>query len=223
MLSTPLYPPQTHTIDLRKPLKKCARLSIPWSCNTNYIQGLTKVTKTYMQNYPTLFEANHLGEGTIEVGKQLISSICEAKRKSWIKRMEKLDIRKSSHKAWRLLRRLNVDPTHSRGYAKVTADQIHTQQVKNCKPHQLPPDTKPILTEQMTRKRAICSFTIEVKIAQPKPAWLNDILTKQIRYFECKIVAIGYVQCLFTTMKDASNSNSYRSIPLLCHAYTILW
>lgn len=230
-------------------VKKCSRLSIPRGCNTNYIQGLTTASKAQLENYLTLFEANALGEDTIEAGKRLITSISGAKRENWTKLMEELDMSISSHKAWRLLKRLNNDPTKSSAHANVTADQIAAQLVKNGKPDQMPPKKATNInriedneTTNLSTPFRMEELNAAIKKCKPrKAAGLDDILTEQIKHFgtktkrwllnmynaclqQCKLPNIwrkAKIIAILKPGKEANNPKSYRPISLLCHTYKI--
>lgn len=114
-------------------LKRCSRMSIPCGCRTLYIPGFTSYQATLFTLYENLLEDNPWGEATVEAGNQLILSIREFRRHQWIRTAENLDLTRNSHEAWRLLRRLNNNPTKANKYYNITANQIAHQLLLNGK------------------------------------------------------------------------------------------
>lgn len=243
-------PPFPHAYeDFAKAVQKCSRQTTPRGCRSNYVQGLSRESKAQLQEYHALFESNPLGERTIEAGKQLLNSLAIAKREKWIKLMEELDMSKSSHKAWRLLRRLNSDQTQNRAHVNVTANEIATHLMKNGKPSTTPPKHQTTKREAVfkdAKPTELCkSFTMEElntvlkKCKLRKAAGLDDILTEQIKHFgptakkwllnmfnscmqQCKIPKIwrkAKVIAVPKPGKDLQDPKNYRPISLLCHTY----
>ncbi|KAJ8934765.1 hypothetical protein NQ318_009687 [Aromia moschata] len=87
----------------------------------------------------------------------------ESKRTSWIKLMEELDMRQSSHKAWRLLKRLNNDPTRPREHANVTADQI-TSHLRTANQNTCPRPLRP----EMSCTAQVLNLTKHIEDRFPK-------------------------------------------------------
>ena len=114
-------------------VKNCSRKSIPRGCRTTYIPGLTSDQVTLLTEYTNLFEEDPFSEATVETGNKLVNSIRETKRDQWIKTIENLDLKRDSHKAWRLLRRLSNDPSKTTVHHNITANEIAHQLLLNGK------------------------------------------------------------------------------------------
>lgn len=57
-----------------------------------------------------MYEANSFQEDTIE-GEKLLKLLTDEKRKKWCALLADLDMKRSSRKAWDLIKQLNNDPT----------------------------------------------------------------------------------------------------------------
>lgn len=58
-----------------------------------------------------MFEANPFEEDTIEEGEKLLKLLTDERRKKWCDLLADLDMKRSSKKAWDLIKRLNNNPT----------------------------------------------------------------------------------------------------------------
>lgn len=229
-------------------VKKCSRRFIPRGCRTSFIPGLTSDEVALLTEYKKLFEENPFSESTVEAGNRLISAIRETKRDHWIKTVEDLDLRRDSHKAWRLLRRLSNDPTKTSVHYNVTANQIAHQLLMNGKPiykHKVPRYQRVIQEESNDLTIPFSMAELEKAIGQTKngkSAGLDDIRTEQIKHFgsktkewllklfnncmkNCQIPKIwrkSRVIALLKPGKEGNNPKNFRPVALLCHLYKLL-
>lgn len=231
-------------------IQRCSRQSIPRGCRGDYVEGLTAESQDKLNNYLTLFETNPLSEETIAAGQELILSISEGRRKKWITTVEELDMGRSSQKAWKLLRHLNNDPTHSPGHAPITANQIANQLLINGKPERKPRKSEARIHrhEHQETNHLSSLFSMEeleraiARCKLRKAAGLDEILVEQIKQLGPKAkqwMLIFYNNCLETYKipaiwrktkviailkpgKTSDDPRNYRPISLLCHTYKIL-
>ena len=228
-------------------VKKTARKHIPRVCRVEYIPGLTKESSDLYEEYVTMFKEDPFSDTTMEIGKKVMDSISQERRKTWHALLESTDMSKNSKKAWTTIRKLRGDPTTTPQQPKVTANQVANQLLLNGKSGKIKDKTRlnrtkysedPGHTQPMTMEE------LEKGISSLKPGkaiGLDDISTEQITNFGpaakewllelynyClstnrlpKIWKKAHVMALLKPGKDPSVPKNFRPISLLSHTYKL--
>ena len=105
--------------------KKTGRRLIPRCCRVEYIPGLTRDSSELYDEYVTMFEEDPFSEETAEVGKKVMESISQERRKTWHTLIEITDMSKNCKKAWSSIRKLLGDLKAPSQQPKVTANQTN--------------------------------------------------------------------------------------------------
>ncbi|KAL4101204.1 hypothetical protein QTP88_021224 [Uroleucon formosanum] len=138
-------------------LIKAAKLNIPRGYRKSYIAG-------WDENSEELF-VKYKQNPTAELGRSLLASLNEKKKRKWIDTIESLDMKKNSREAWKLLHRLegkyvpSISPLVKSqtissalvGNSRIKIDKTHAKRIKKdlqhlaatCQPH-------PVLTERFS-------------------------------------------------------------------------
>lgn len=229
-------------------VKMISRRHIPRGCRTSYIPGLCKDTKTLLEKYEQLFNEDPFSEETIEAGEQLMSTISTTRREKWCNLVTQLDMKHSSHKAWKLLKNLSDDHTRvPNEVPSITPDQIAHNLLQNGKTKRRSKRTNLNRCAEENDYLA-CPFTIEELEAamhcmkDNKAAGLDDIRVEQIKRFgpdtkkwilkllnNClssrqipKIWRKAKIVALLKPGKAPTDPKNFRPVSLLCHLYKML-
>ena len=97
---------------------------IPIGCRTDYVQGLTDVSKN-------LYASNPFDNRTMESGNLLLDKMTEAKRKICEEVITSTNMTHNCRKAWKTINELSNDPTLSNPPCLVTANQVAHQLLVN--------------------------------------------------------------------------------------------
>lgn len=120
--------------EFTKLVQKISRKNIPRGCRTNSVRGLRDESKKLMKQYEELFNNDPFSDETIEAGEFLLASITKSKQETWQNLMEKIDMKRSSRKAWSLVKSFSNDPSIPQTQKfPVTANQIAHQLLLNGK------------------------------------------------------------------------------------------
>lgn len=115
-------------------VRTISRRNIPKWCRTSYIFGLDKDSKSLLQKYEHLFKTDPFFEETTQADEELLNAVTATRRQKWCDVVTQLDMKQNSRKAWKLLKRLNSDPTSAPpSLVTVTPDQIAHQLLLNGK------------------------------------------------------------------------------------------
>ena len=90
-------------------VRTTARHNIPRGCCTNCIHGLTTSTCQMYSTYKRLYENDPFDNKTIAAGEEVKNAISEMRPSLWQAAIEDLDMARNSHKAWKLIGKLNND------------------------------------------------------------------------------------------------------------------
>ena len=82
-------------------VKKVSRKCILRGCRTEYIAGLTKDSKTLLEVYQSLYDADPFSEETITTGERVMQAISQSKTERWCKLVTDLDMKQNSRRAWK--------------------------------------------------------------------------------------------------------------------------
>ncbi|KAE9524319.1 hypothetical protein AGLY_015358 [Aphis glycines] len=77
-------------------------------CRIKHIPGLTPDLVETLEQYTDKYEADPFDEDTIEKGEELMNLLTEVKRKRWCDLLTEVDMKRSSKKAWNLIKRLDT-------------------------------------------------------------------------------------------------------------------
>ena len=144
------------------------------------------------EEYEQLFHRNPFGDRTVKAGKSLLSAISNQKQQTWQNLVESTDMRRSSQKAWNLIRKLGNDQTANKQHSNVTANQVAHQLVLNgktthplkvtskinrCVPSSEPKSTRPFTEELNTGIKSL---------KNGKAIRLDNISVEEIKHFGLK-------------------------------------
>ena len=76
------------------------------------------------EEYEQLFNRDSFDDRTVKAGESLLFAISNQKQQTWQNLVESTDMRRSSRKAWNLIRKLGNDRTANKQHSNVTADQV---------------------------------------------------------------------------------------------------
>lgn len=116
-----------------KLVKTISRKNIPRGCRIKHISGLTPELVVTLEQYTDKYEANSFDEDTIEKGEELMNLLTEVKRKRWCDLLTEVDMKRSSKKAWNLIKRLDNNPREKTKVSSITPNQIAHHLLMNGK------------------------------------------------------------------------------------------
>jgi len=91
-------------------VKSITRKNIPKDCRTWYTSGLTPEITDKLNRCTEMYEAYPFDEDTVEEGENLLRLFTDEKRKKCCDLLVDVNMKRSSKKAWDLIKQLNNDP-----------------------------------------------------------------------------------------------------------------
>ena len=194
-----------------------------------------------------MFNEDPFTDWTTQVGEKVLESISQEHRKSWETLIESTDIPQNSKKAWFIIRKLCRHPREPVQKPKVTANQVATQLLLNCKNgkmrHEIKPNRKKY-NRNPDHTRPLSMEELEVSLSSLKTRKANspdDISAEQIQhlgsgtkkwllklYNYClsthklpKIWKKAHVLALLKPGRDAAIPKNFRPISFLCHTFKL--
>ena len=166
------------------------RHNIPRGCYTNYIPGLTTSARQMYSTYKRLYENDPFDNKTIAAGEEVINATSEMRQSSRQAAIEDRDMTRNSHKAWKLIEKLNNDNTKSmQQHSNITANQISHQLLLNGKTPHSTRQLKPNLNTDGCNPNFTKPFClIELKqcinsLENGKATELKNIMTEELNHF----------------------------------------
>ncbi|KAI5727952.1 hypothetical protein M8J77_009167 [Diaphorina citri] len=172
------------------------------------------------------------------------------RQEKWQNLVENIDMKKSSRKAWALVKSLSNDPTKPKLQKfPVTSNQIAHQLLLNGKAKKIKGTKHKIERDPSNENNFLANpFTIDelheaiIKMKENKAPGLDEIRTEQIKRFgpetckwiltlinECvqqchipKVWRKARVSALLKPGKDPTEAKNFRPVSLLCHLYKVM-
>ena len=119
--------------DFQSLVLEASKKNIPRGCRDSYIPGLSDQNKQIYQEYVQAYKEDPFSENTIELGKEVISSLWQERRERWKETIENVDMTHSSKKAWSTIKKLNSEDKHPARKAAVTPNEVAHQLLINGK------------------------------------------------------------------------------------------
>lgn len=193
-LTTDLEPTSENYGNFIYLVRLASRKNIPRGCRTHYIPGLTPELVDSLNRYTELYEANPFEENTIEAGEVLMKSLAQEKRTKWCDLLNSVDMKRSSKKAWNLIKRLDCDPKSKPIIPIVTPNQIAHHLLINGKCNKNKHNKKspkPTVKRLINEENSVLGDTFlyeELEAAMKslkngKSAGLDNMYTEQIQHF----------------------------------------
>ena len=110
-----------------------AKKNIPRGCRESYIPGLSDQNKQTYREYTQAYKDDPFSENTMELGEDLLSSLCQERCERWHETIENIDMTHNSKKAWSTIKKLNSEDRHSARIAAVTPNEVAHQLLVNGK------------------------------------------------------------------------------------------
>ena len=163
-----------------------SRKHIPRGCRSNYIPGLTDVSKSLYEAYKKQYSIDTFGETTIDTGNTLIDKMKDEKKKSWEEVITSTDLIHNSRMAWQTIRKLSNDPTTPNPPCLVNANQVAhqllingqgTMPTKPKRPIQDPQDMKTIQDYRHTQTSERLRASKELQTNLPLMPYVQTLRT----------------------------------------------
>ena len=119
--------------DFQSLVIEAAKKNIPRGCRESYIPGLSDQNKEIYQEYTQAYKDDPFSENTMELGEDLISSLCQERSERWHETITNIDMTHNSKKAWNTIKKLNSEDQHPARIAAVTPNEVAHQLLINGK------------------------------------------------------------------------------------------
>lgn len=161
-------PPTVDNYDrFTRALNTAAGKSIPRGYRTEYIPGWNAESDRLFAEFETA--------GDMEVAEELIQSLDDARREKWRETVENIDFKKSSRKAWSLLRRLGSSSHEHASTTKVATPNSIANRIVSVSRAPLNKDFARKIRNQLTHKKRLAAAE-----AQKMPPFTETELTLAI-------------------------------------------